>query len=209
MGNLRRVLLAVSVVGLFALGAEANLLQNPGFEDAAGSPIPHWTGVGLGPGYIPFSADSAIPPFSGALDASHIDFGGGPDEGYIYQQVSITPGTELLAMAYAISYSGSGVEPADWHTLGIGLDPYGGTDYFDANVVKNEIHGYAGQWLGLTLPPTNAQASTVTVFLYSKMQDANAAYWAHGFDDAELTPEPSTLALLSFAGLGLIRRKRR
>jgi len=81
MKNVRRVLLAVSLVGVLAAGAEANLLLNPGFEDAPGSPMPHWTNVGLGPNYYPFYADAAIPPRSGTLDAHHVDFGGLPDAG--------------------------------------------------------------------------------------------------------------------------------
>jgi hypothetical protein len=193
---------------LMAVGAQATLLTNGDFSAGNVNEVPpSWTNVGLGPSYIPIINGQQIPP-GDVWQAEHINFGGAADAGYLYQQVNVGIGVSLDASVSYCMYSG-GQEPDSWHTFGIGIDPTGGTDYNAGSVAKAEVNPPSrSTWYSVGLTGVVSTAETVTVFLYSGMADDNAGWWAHAFDNAELTPEPATIALLGLGALALRRRRR-
>lgn len=179
-----------------APAAAQNLLANPSFDDNAGSPISSWTEVGLGPGYFPVSADSAVPPHSGPRDASHISWLGPPDETYIYQQVNLTAGQEYQFRGWYVCYSG-GSESASWHHLQFGVDPTGGTDWSAGTVAKGTDYQVRdGTWRQsdwVLVAVSGSGTVPVTVFCSSSCDDDNGGWWAHAFDDTELVLAPAVL----------------
>lgn len=203
----RSIVVLLAAIVLWDSGAWGqNLLQNPGFEEGSGADLTGWTSVTLGPALKVFVRRTDA-PISGTASAGHLnlDAAGPPDEAFLYQQVAVTPGMHYEAGYMVRKYSG-GLEPLDWHHLGIGLDPAGGTDYFAAGVVRHAV----------TPPPeigpfqvtaaVTATGPILTFFIYSKMDDGNSAWWAHYFDDASLvgstapTPTPTATATPTLPG---------
>ena len=208
-------LLVVLAALLLAASAQANLLQNSDFEQGTVNQVPSfWADVGLGPTYVPIVKNYNIPPTSN-YHAEHISWSGLADAGYIYQQVNVDAGSVLTGVVDWVWYS-SGLEPDNWHIFGIGIDPTGGTDWSAGTVVKTMAPvTVRSNWnYDLTVADVDATGGgTVTVFLYSECVDDNAGWWAHAFDDAELTaeiiPEPCSLFALGAGLIGLIGMRRR
>lgn len=109
----------------------------------------------------------------------------------IYQQVAVTEGANLTASAWAFLRVCDIPENSDRCTsspefgasVRIGIDPNGGTNPYDSDVVWTNGTPHE-QWQELTVS-TTATGSTVTVFLMSSQEwpgDINNAY----FDDASL-----------------------
>ena len=111
----------------------------------------------------------------------------------VYQQVSIDPDTNLSASAFAFLRTckiNSGAETctstsdSNAYTR-IGIDPNGGTNPFDADVVWSANAAPHETWQQMTVEATST-GSTVTLFLYATQQWAyqvNTVYW----DDAVLS----------------------
>jgi len=204
-------LLAVIVVCLFAGGAQAvNLLVDSGFEAGPVNTLPPpWANVGMGPSWLPMVEGNAATMY-GSLSLQHVSWTGTADEGFVYQQVSVAPGLPMDASITIRAHSG-GAESGVHHFHGVGIDPTGGTDWNGANVVKYVLNGQKNihpNWITISVNGVVAQSNTVTYFIYSYMDTANGGWWAHMYDNAVLTPEPSALALLGLAGLPLLRRRR-
>ena len=211
---MKKLLLVVAALVL-AASAQANLLQNGDFEQGTVNQVPSfWANVGPGPTYIPIVKGTSIPP-SDNFHAEHISWSGTADAGYLYQQVNVDPGSMLTAVVDWYWYSNK-LELDDWHVFEIGIDPTGGTDWSAGTVVKTKAPVCAKSNWGydLTVADVNAAGGgTVTVFLYTQCTGNNGGWWAHAFDDAELTaeiiPEPCSLFALGAGLVGLIGLRRR
>lgn len=110
----------------------------------------------------------------------------------VYQQVTVTQGTPVQASAWAWLHTcnlapnaekcGSAVESGAFTRIGI--DPNGGTDPFDTDIVWSAESRPHDQWLQITVSATPT-AGTVTLFLYvtqASPSQLNNVYW----DDAVL-----------------------
>lgn len=98
----------------------------------------------------------------------------------IYQQVTVTNGSNLRATAWAflenVSQSNSRVR--------IGIDPTGGTNPLSGGIIWSGFYTTVQGWVQMAVDAT-AAAETITVFLYATQtwpNDPNAVY----FDDAAL-----------------------
>jgi LysM repeat protein len=203
------ILLLISVMS-GSVGAQSNLLQNPGFEGgftavAAGQVAANWT-----PWNAPRTAEmpsyqNGQPVYLAASDANaqgvfpRIRTGGNAQvyysfyethDGGLYQQVSgVTPGTELRFSIYAYVWSSKfddvnvSDEPGDV-ALRVGIDPTGGTDPFAASVVYTDAQVFYDAFRQYSVTAT-AQASTVTVFVRSTVGEPVQGSYVY-LDDAVL-----------------------
>lgn len=205
--------LTALAVGL-AQAQDAELLQNPGLEEGpfgqyttrrgGDKPIylpPPWNAWLAAPtgDFLNRSDKVAIFPHPGpgpnpieGQRAVNIDCGYVTCTVAIYQQVPVQPGTNVQASAWAQvkacnlgggSTCGSAVESGA--QTRIGIDPNGGTDPNDSDIVWSNWVQPHDQWLEMRVSATTT-GSTATLFLYStqaNVSDLNKTYW----DKASLT----------------------
>ena len=103
----------------------------------------------------------------------------------LYQQVAVTPGSDLHLTAFGQSWSSTTEQPQNVSNGGtqmhlrIGIDPWGGTNPYDARVVWSGEADALDSWQQFSVY-ARAQGSQVTVFLYAAPDDArrkNEVYW--------------------------------
>ncbi|MFN8560539.1 MAG: LysM peptidoglycan-binding domain-containing protein [Anaerolineae bacterium] len=111
----------------------------------------------------------------------------------VYQQVSVPDGSNVMASAWAFLRTCKIPDGADTCTSSadsnaftrIGIDPNGGTNPFDVDVVWGTNAAPHESWQQMTVSAT-ATGGTATLFLYSTQQwpaEVNNVYW----DDAALS----------------------
>lgn len=187
---------------------DVELLQNPGLEEGPFGPYTTRRG-GDKPIYLPPSWNAwlaaptgdffnrsdkvAIFPHPGpgpdpieGQRAVNIDCGFATCTVAIYQQVPVQPNTNVQASAWAQvkacnlgggSTCGSAVESGA--QTRIGIDPNGGTDPNDSDIVWSNWAQPHDQWLEMRVSATTT-GSTATLFLYStqaNVSDLNKTYW--------------------------------
>jgi LysM repeat protein len=103
----------------------------------------------------------------------------------LYQQVSVTPGSDLYLTAFGQSWSSESEQPQNVSNGGtqmhlrIGIDPLGGTNPYDSRVVWSNEADALDSWQQFSVY-ARAQGSQVTVFLYAAPDAArrkNEVYW--------------------------------
>jgi LysM repeat protein len=191
--------------GLAAPRPAGNLITNPGFEGAFVTQDGQ-TSVGQGwtAWWIPRPAGSPEwsynhPDFiasapCGAVCDHRIHSGGNAQRIFqyfgtyvagVYQQVAVTPGSDLHLTAFGQSWSSQSEQPQNVSNGGtqmhlrIGLDPWGGTNPYDARVVWSGEADALDSWQQFSVY-ARAQSAQVTVFLYAAPDDArrkNEVYW--------------------------------
>lgn len=167
-----------------------NLLVNPGFEDGFSDGVANgWTGWGTDTTRF---EDNHEEPRSGE-HSQEMGWSGAlsPMKGGLYQQVS------GLTIGDAVSFSIWHNWPDDPHDgsqsvkVWIGIDPYGGSDPYSANVVwrpeEPDVQYASDSYQQLSLT-TTAISTTVTAFTRSEAQYSREAYVL--WDDAVLTSGP-------------------
>ncbi len=208
-----RFALAIGLaLGLVAGGAKAqdgNLLRDGGFEGTytnrgrADLDLPaDWN---MWFAESPHAEDwMNLPPSAGAYSGTQPSPHGGAQAlvvnreyatftAAVYQQVSVDPDTNVTASAYAFlrtckipSGANSCTSTSDSNASArIGIDPNGGTNPFDADVVWSADAAPHEEWQQMTVDATSS-GSMVTLFLYSTQQwpyQVNTIYW----DDAVLS----------------------
>ena len=175
-----------------------NLLQDPGFESidyrlvstdpsdpttTFNVPLGWWGGVAQPPG--PESWRNVHPtgfPHTAGFKIEggrsfHMARGGGIFTAWIYQQVAVTPGTEVDGGAYAFMENNGG------GLIRVGVDPTGGTNPYSPTVVWSPFSNLRYQWHALNVR-TTVESGTATLFLFAT-QDApsnpNGVYWDAAF----------------------------
>lgn len=176
----------------FPAAAQDNLLQNPSFDsevytpvsfDAADSSVYMAVPLGWSGGVIQsprteswMNVHPTGLPHIGWVKVNgwrsyHIARGGGTFTAYIYQQVTVQPGTNVQAGAWVYIEGNTGIAR-------VGVDPNGGTNPYGAGIVWAET-GARGQWSTPSVN-TTANGNTVTLFLFatqSQPSDPNGVYW--------------------------------
>ncbi len=103
----------------------------------------------------------------------------------LYQQISVTPGSDLHLSAFGQSWSSTTEQPQNVSNGGtqmhlrVGIDPWGGTNPYDARVVWSSEADALDSWQQFSVY-ARAQNAQVTVFLYAAPADArrkNEVYW--------------------------------
>jgi LysM repeat protein len=116
----------------------------------------------------------------------------------LYQQVAVTPGSDLHLTAFGQSWSSQTEQPQNVSNGGtsmhlrIGIDPWGGTNPYDSRIVWSGEADALDSWQQFSIY-ARAQAAQVTVFLYAAPDDArrkNETYW----DDVSLEALSGDLA---------------
>lgn len=208
---LRWVLLAVllGLVGSPAFAQDTNLLRDGGFEGAYTSrgradlnipsdwsiwvaESPHtedWMNLPV----VAFPHDGPDPAPHGGVHSLNLNKGYATFTAALFQQVSVTSGANVTASAWAFLRTCKIPDGADRCSSSadsnaftrIGIDPNGGTNPFDADVVWSANAAPHESWGQMTVSAT-ATGSTVTLFLYATQQwpmQINNVYW----DDAALS----------------------
>lgn len=112
----------------------------------------------------------------------HIARGFGTFTAYVYQQVSVQPGSPLQAGVYAY------IENSVGSLVRVGIDPNGGANPFDPAVVWSDWSGNLNGWNTPAIT-SRANGPVATIFLYatqSQPANPNGVYW----DDAYLIGIP-------------------
>ncbi len=210
--SIRFALVIVMALGLFGgvvKAQDSNLLRDGGFEGTytnrgrADLNLPvDWS---MWIGESPHAEDwMNLPPSVGAYSGTQPSPHSGAqslavNRGYatfsaaVYQQVSIDPDTNVSASAFAFlrtckipSGADSCTSTSDSNAYArIGIDPNGGTNPFDVDVVWSANAAPHEAWQQMTVEATSTGA-TVTLFLYTTQQwpyQVNTIYW----DDAMLS----------------------
>jgi LysM repeat protein len=103
----------------------------------------------------------------------------------LYQQVNVTPGSDLHLTAFGQSWSSQTEQPQNVSNGGtqmhlrIGIDPWGGTNPYDPRIVWSSEADALDSWQQFSVY-ARAQGSQVTVFLSAAPDDArrkNEVYW--------------------------------
>ncbi|GAB4333074.1 MAG: hypothetical protein Kow00117_17200 [Phototrophicales bacterium] len=172
--------------------AQDNLLQNPSFDSEVYIPIsfdPLDTNVymavplGWGGGVIQsprteswMNVHPTGLPHIGGIKVNgwrsyHIARGGGTFTAFIYQQVTVQPGTTVQGGAWVFIEGNTGIAR-------VGIDPNGGTNPYASGIVWAETAA-RGQWSTPSVSAT-ANNSTITLFLFatqSQPSNPNGVYW--------------------------------
>lgn len=203
------LLTTVLAVASSTLAQGGNLLQDPGFEGEytnrgrADLNVPAPWGLwftesprsqewqNLPPVAFPHPGPGPN-PYGGAR-AFNFNKGWGTFTAAIYQQVSVPDGANVTGSAWAhlktcnipegFESCGSAVESGAYTRVGI--DPNGGTNPYDSDVVWSPPAMPHDRWEQLTVSAT-ATGSTVTLFLFTTQEwpaELNNVYW----DDASLS----------------------
>jgi hypothetical protein len=175
-----------------------NLLQDPGFESVDyrlvstdpndpfttfNVPVGWWGGVVQPPGPEPWRNvhPTGFPHTAGLKieggRSFHMARGGGTFTAYLYQQVSVAPGTDVEGGAWAyMENNGGGL-------MRVGIDPTGGTNPFTGTVIWSPWSGTRYQWTQLSVR-ARVESGVATLFLFAT-QDApsnpNGVYWDQAF----------------------------
>ncbi len=195
-----------------------NLITNPGFEGAfAAQDSITSVGQGWTAWWIPRPAGSpdwsynhpnyiASEPCGSVCD-HRIHTGGNAQRIFqyfgtyvagLYQQVNVTPGSDLHLTAFGQSWSSESEQPQNVSNGGtqmhlrVGIDPWGGTNPYDPRIVWSGEADALDSWQPFSAY-ARAQNDRVTVFLYAAPDDArrkNEVYW----DDVSLEALSGDLA---------------
>ncbi len=179
--------------------SQTNLLLNPGFEEglattAASRPVTNWTGGGN----LDIKESNGtwfwgVPPHSGAwlLEGA---VNNNVSDGYIYQQVPVTPGKNYTFSAWVTTWMREGSPDAwkydVWYDrnrliyIRLGIDPFGGTDPQSGNIQWTP-RMYSHLHYSNIAKTATAQAGFITAFISMK---GNGGTWElYGVDDCVLT----------------------
>jgi hypothetical protein len=116
----------------------------------------------------------------------------------LYQQVSVAPGSDVRLTAFGQGWSSQAEQPQNVSNGGthmhlrVGIDPWGGTNPYDARIVWSGESDALDSWQQFSVY-ARAQGSQITVFLYAAPDDArrkNEVYW----DDVTLESLSGDLA---------------
>lgn len=164
-------------------------VTNPGFEadvtPVGWTPYGHGLYVRTGEGY------GDITPHSGDRYAENAASWSDPKTGGLYQQITVRPGVNVTASAWAACY-GEGGGAANTFSR-IGVDPTGGTDPASGSVQWGTWYNSPADnfWSWTLLTKTVwAVNSTITVFLDIRQDPMGAYAWpwqVNAFDDVSVT----------------------
>lgn len=217
------LLLVLAVLGIFGVATTSaqtsNLLQQAGFEDGySGRTIPQGGDVAPGSINVPsawgfwvtqqphteswmnlvptvFPHNGPNPDPHGGSRALNLTRDGGTFTAAVFQQVSVSAGTNVRGAAWAFiktckpNPTDCSSEPSSGSRVRVGIDPTGGTDPTSPSIVWSGFATPHNTWQQVTVDAT-ATGGTVTIFLYATQTfpasggglTFNRVYW----DDAEL-----------------------
>jgi len=202
-------LLALSVGGIISAqdATATNLLRDPGFENQSTWPVaaaasdnsavfavaPDWQGwvteqprtqdwQNRIPNGYPFSENGAGYTHSGNR-SQEISRGSATFTAAVYQSVAVTPNSNVTGSAWVRMNLNLNANPGA--QARVGIDPNGGSNPFDSDIVWSTWAVNSLYWTQLTVSAT-VVGPNATIFLYATQAfpaDPNGMYW----DDASLT----------------------
>lgn len=206
----------VAATGFVAGHADANLLTNPGFEDAgltAGDAFgaPGWTAFGSGT----YTVHTSMLGEVGAHSGDHAFKQFGATSG-IFQQVAVSAGDEVNAGAFLLNYSGDPLGGGQVAAVNIEWIQANGSSHSAITpfISNGETTAISPQdaWTLQTvtgIAPDDASFARLTLITGNFLE--GGAGGAPFYDDAflEVVPEPSSLALIALGGISMLQRRRR
>lgn len=209
-------LLALSFGGIISAqdATATNLLRDPGFENQSTWPVaaaasdnsavfavaPDWQGwvteqprtqdwQNRIPNGYPFSENGAGYTHSGNR-SQEISRGSATFTAAVYQSVAVTPNSNVTGSAWVRMNLNLNANPGA--QARVGIDPNGGSNPFDSDIVWSTWAVNSLYWTQLTVSAT-VVGPNATIFLYATQAfpaDPNGMYW----DDASLTGTPGATA---------------
>jgi uncharacterized protein YraI len=197
------------VIAATPAAAQENLLQNASFDSEVYTPVSFdpaaqsvYLAVPQGWGGAVIQSPRTEPwmnvhptglPHTGGIKVDgfrsyHVARGGGTFTAFIYQQVSVEPGTPVQGGAWVYIEGATGIAR-------VGIDPNGGTNPFAPGIAWAETAQRFG-WSTPTVGATAGDTGVVTLFLFATQgapANPNGVYWDAAFlnGSAGTTPPPA------------------
>jgi len=211
---LKKILVLMVVLAAITPVYAGNLLGNPGFESGAldGGWSSTLSGTGASAGVN--NADKRTGTYSAYLKTDGVTWGD-----YIQQTVAMTPGSPVTVGVSYRSPAGS------WASFGLNVIYQDAshnqlTEVNESNVVTHWYYawvpvfsGSGGDdtgWVDFTASTGEGDWVAPEGTVYAKFIISQWGWQgdSNRYDDAILTPEPTTMVMLTLGGLALIRRKK-
>ncbi|MCK5225475.1 MAG: PEP-CTERM sorting domain-containing protein [Planctomycetes bacterium] len=185
----------------FAATAQANLLQNPGFEDNGGdeTSADWWAGTSN----AKVKADMDGPPRTGDWQMAVIswELGG---TGNFYQDVTVGESTDYVYTMWARRATWGGLSGS----YGMKVEWYAGVTLL-GSASEDISAGLAADWQEFSLSATSAaDCDSARVIIEFVGVDKVGMFDDASFLASTGVPEPATMALLGMGGLALLRRRK-